>query len=131
MHTPMDEIKYPERPLPCFKCGKELVPVFPGDAPDKVLQAGDACLFKTHGQYGSTMFDETDGSMLFINICDECLVRGTGAGLIWLARQVRYVPDTKVIPWRLASLSPPHPDCPHNCPHLCSIGSICDQENGS
>lgn len=123
-----DEIEYPENPLPCFKCGKKLAPVFPTHAADRVLYAGGACLFKTHGQYGSAVFDETDGRMLYINICDECLAGAAGTGSIWLARVVRYLPDTKVIPWRLASQLPPHPDCPYNCSTLCGIGTVCDPD---
>lgn len=61
--------------LPCFKCGKELEPVMPNDS-DRNQQPYKAICFFTHGQYGSTVFDEFDGAMLEINICDECIVHG-------------------------------------------------------
>lgn len=58
--------------LPCFKCDKILEPVMPDSDRN---QPYNATRFETHGQYGSSVFDENDGSLLEINICDECLVK--------------------------------------------------------
>lgn len=62
------------RTLPCFKCGKELKPVCPDDSDRN--QPYDGVTFSTSGQYGSTVFDEIDGSKLAINVCDDCLTLG-------------------------------------------------------
>lgn len=59
--------------LPCFKCSEDLRPVFEGSG---VNQPYKGVCFFTHGQYGSTVFDEMDGSKLEINICDRCLIKG-------------------------------------------------------
>lgn len=58
--------------LPCFVCGKVLKSVWP-DSPSEEQQADDACYFRSHGQYGSAVFDPFDTSYLEINICDGCL----------------------------------------------------------
>ena len=75
----MSEEQPPARTLPCFKCGKILPPVFP-DGSDR-NQPYYAVTFETHGQFGSTVFDEFDGAKLEINVCDECLVQGKDAVL--------------------------------------------------
>jgi hypothetical protein len=59
-------------PLPCFACGKALEPVAPDRQPP-TMQAYDAVMFSTPGNYGSTVFDEMDGTRLVLNICDQCL----------------------------------------------------------
>lgn len=58
--------------LPCFTCGRLLKSVWP-DSLDDEQQADDACYFRSHGQYGSTVFDPYDSTYLEINICDDCL----------------------------------------------------------
>lgn len=59
--------------LRCFKCSKVLKPVWDGN---DVNQPNDGVCFETHGNYGSTVFDENDGAKLEINICDQCLIDG-------------------------------------------------------
>lgn len=60
------------RPIPCFVCGKELDPVIKVD--DDQRQPWGATQFFTYGNFGSTVFDEVDGSQLRINICDDHLL---------------------------------------------------------
>lgn len=55
--------------LPCFKCEK----VLEGNGSGEVNSPSGACSFTTTGHYGTTVFDPMDGSMLEINICDDCL----------------------------------------------------------
>jgi hypothetical protein len=65
--------------LPCIACGKALEPVGSG-SPN---HADDANEFSTHGQYGSTKFDPMDGSLLVVNICDECIVSASFKGRVY------------------------------------------------
>jgi hypothetical protein len=58
-------------PLPCIVCRRELENLFPREV--STNQPNGACTFTSHGQYGSTVFDECDGSKLEINVCDDCL----------------------------------------------------------
>jgi hypothetical protein len=58
--------------LNCFKCDKELEPVF-SDNKFSDNQPYGGTTFLSYGQYGSTVFDPGDGTYLVINICDECL----------------------------------------------------------
>jgi hypothetical protein len=51
-------------------CGRELQNVTE-DAQENQPYNGTA--FRTHGHYGSTIYDPMDGRFLEINICDTCL----------------------------------------------------------
>lgn len=73
-----------EKPLPCFVCGKQLESVFAEHAP---TQPGDAVIFSTYGQYGSTVFDPQDNSQILVNICDPCLLERKDR--VWHLRYVR------------------------------------------
>lgn len=60
--------------LDCFKCGKQLKPVF-SDNPVTNNQPSHGTTFHSYGQYGSTVIDSMDHRMfLEINICDPCLL---------------------------------------------------------
>ena len=68
--------------LPCIICRKRLMHVEHiegiGNQPD------DGVVCYTHGNYGSTVFDEVAGHYLEFNICDECLVKAREQRLIGL-----------------------------------------------
>lgn len=59
--------------LPCIMCDKILDPAFPLEKETIAAQPYGATTFFSSGQYGSTVFDPIDDSMLQINVCDECL----------------------------------------------------------
>lgn len=81
--------------LPCFCCGKPLGSVFPPGHGDG-NQPNEATAFQTSGHYGSGAFDPMDGTMLELNVCDECL---TGrAGRVLHLRTVQTV-ETSSSPW--------------------------------
>lgn len=81
---------------PCLICGKQLEPVF-SDA-GTVNQPNDATAFWTAGHYGSGVFDPMDGSMLNINICDDCLRERARIHPERLLRTVtRTLPETQVL----------------------------------
>lgn len=46
-----------------------------GDTNTNMPQGG--VVFQSPGQYGSNIFDPMDGSLLEINVCDECLMTAT------------------------------------------------------
>jgi len=77
------------QPLPCIVCGKYLFPVFPRqDQPDQ-HQPNGAVMFRSSGNYGSTVFDPLDSrDEIEINVCDECVTRHQDR--IWY---IRYVPS--------------------------------------
>lgn len=66
--------------LPCIKCSKQLEPAFGGS--DTRNAPWGATVFISYGQYGSTLFDEMDGTYLELNICDDCLREIARAGKI-------------------------------------------------
>jgi hypothetical protein len=73
-----------EAMLPCFVCGITLLNAF--DVSDNQPQEGTE--FRTYGHYGSTFWDSFNGEELVLNICDECLKKGTER----LAQHKRYLP---------------------------------------
>lgn len=85
-------------PLNCFKCDKELKPVFDDPrmkSPD-VPYAGTT--FITHGHYGSTVFDPIASfHSLMINICDQCMVEFKNR--IALRRIIQREPTINFYPW--------------------------------
>lgn len=58
--------------LSCIVCDKELEGISAPNQPNNGLE------FVSHGHYGTTVFDPMDGSMLAINVCDECLKSAIG-----------------------------------------------------
>lgn len=75
-----------EAMLPCFVCGVVLRNAFP----DQENQPQDGTEFRTYGHYGSTFWDSFGGEELVLNICDECLRKGTER----LAQHKRFRPVT-------------------------------------
>ena len=61
--------------LPCFCCEKEISPVFTreNNSSDINQQPDDAIGFVSNGNYGSTVFDPMEFSVIAINICDDCI----------------------------------------------------------
>jgi len=67
-------------PVNCFKCDKELEPVFKPDSDRDTnrwnFQPQEATTFYSSGQYGSTVWDPMSNiHQLMINICDECMLQ--------------------------------------------------------
>lgn len=75
--------------LPCIVCRKVLSNVFEDahNQPDKGM------VFNSNGHYGSTLFDEMNGSYLELNICDSCMVDLSDAGLVLHATPRPRQPD--------------------------------------
>lgn len=88
--------------LDCLVCGRHLQPAM--SKSDYVNQPYDATTFTTHGQYGSTQFDEFDGTMLEINVCSLCLADRAERGRVLLVtpRRVRQ-PDPVKTKWKAPS----------------------------
>jgi len=74
----------PEFPLPCIVCGHKPELVFPTGFPEDDMnwQPYGATAFTSHGQYGSTVFDEMSGQYLMINVCDRCMRAKAQAAVI-------------------------------------------------
>lgn len=83
--------------LPCIRCGKQLQPAFRAhdDDPDwlKANQPYAGTTFRSHGQYGSTVFDEMGRTYLELNICDACMLQLAADGHILHVTRVPH-PDT-------------------------------------
>jgi len=86
-----------ERALSCIVCDKGLSNVFP----DVENQPSGGVHFSSYGNYGSTVFDEVDGSYLEINICDDCMKRASEQGKVMSARRVTTsrVEDQRLWKW--------------------------------
>lgn len=84
-----DEVA-PGTTLPCVVCDKELEPVFKGASNHPITnQPYAGTIFTSHGQYGSTVFDEmSGGTFLELNVCDPCLVRLAGEGKVILGSPI-------------------------------------------
>jgi hypothetical protein len=63
-------MKEQKETLPCLACGRVLYQV---DRLADENQPYGGTEFRTHGHYGSTIYDPMDGHYLVINICDVCL----------------------------------------------------------
>lgn len=63
----------------CFKCGKKMDPALanPMDLPWPDIPPCDGLVFRSYGNYGSTIFDPEgtfeDERALEIAVCDECV----------------------------------------------------------
>lgn len=87
-------------PLSCIACGKKLECVFPEpDDDDFAVQPYRATMFTSHGNYGSTVFEPSDGTFLEINVCDDCLTAAAGQGRVTHATPVRFPPESTRAPW--------------------------------
>lgn len=72
---------------PCIACGV----VKPNVTDDAVNQPEDGLYFRTHGQYGSRVFDPFDGSFLEIVVCDNCMIRAREQGRVLWGRDSKPV----------------------------------------
>ena len=72
-----------EAALTCIICGEFLQPAFAKAAGMNWLpQPSRGTWFTSHGQYGSTVFDDFHGNYLLITICDKCMLEKAELGLI-------------------------------------------------
>ena len=62
----------------CLSCSSNLKNI---SGKDGNQPSGGLC-FSTEGHFGSAFFDPMDGSLLVINICDECLNKGASEGKV-------------------------------------------------
>jgi len=82
--------------LPCIVCAKTLTNVFE----DVVNQPKGGTIFRSSGNYGSTVFDEIDASFLEVNICDDCLKAASEQQQILTATRIEHVTRSEYQPWR-------------------------------
>lgn len=76
--------------FPCLICGTTLYRVFYDEG-----QPNDGINITTHGNYGSTVWDDMEGQFLIFNICDECIKEGSEQGRIFVGRSyVNVMVDT-------------------------------------
>lgn len=66
---------------PCIICGANLERVFTDEG-----QPNDGVVCTTHGNYGSTVFDDLTGEYLAFNICDSCLTDKAAEGRVMITR---------------------------------------------
>lgn len=63
-----------ETSIPCFKCEKPLQAAAPYDDDRLLIQPYEGVMFRSSGNYGSTVWDPQSSSWeLHIIICDECM----------------------------------------------------------
>jgi hypothetical protein len=88
-------------PLPCLKCGRKVGRAFPPSVTgEDDVQPYRATMFTTHGHYGSTVFDEMNGTYLLIDVCDRCLVTAAIDGLVLLVEPgCELRPPVKLTVW--------------------------------
>ena len=85
--------------LACIVCGTQPEAAFPQNP--ELNQPCGATTFITHGQYGSTAFDEIDGCFLEINICDPCLTAAAAEDRVLHGTPGHFArPPTAYTPWR-------------------------------
>jgi hypothetical protein len=68
--------------FPCIVCGRKLDRVMD----DYEGQPDDGVMCTTEGNYGSTVFDPMDYTVLAFNICDPCLVEAGNKGRVFTYR---------------------------------------------
>lgn len=101
--------------VPCVICGKELQNVMV----EAENQPHEGTAFTSYGHYGSTAFDPMNGSMIEINICDECLTAaGKEQKVLWRRRAKALMYDGSIIGWfelsdALAPYVPWNPELDH------------------
>lgn len=81
--------------LPCIRCGKELENATRSSDGETLNQnqPSEGLAFRSHGAYGSTVFDPMDGHYLEINICDTCLLIAMGNQVVAIGKDYRLVRD--------------------------------------
>lgn len=86
-------------PLACIVCGMQPQAVFPADwaEPDEPEQPAKAVIFRSRGQYGSTVYDKGASSTkeLTLNICDECLAAAGRAGRVLESEVIKFGHDVR------------------------------------
>lgn len=95
-------------PLACVICGRVPAPAFPDrklSGSVEPAQPYGATTFVACGQYGSTVFDPSDGhptgtygAYLELNICDKCLMLAAGCGQVVLVTKETKA-ERKYQPW--------------------------------
>jgi hypothetical protein len=89
--------------LPCIVCGRPLDNAIAGLLDDTFSGLAnlpaDATIFTSHGNYGSTVFDPLDGSLLQVNICDACLLTGQASGRVIFAPRAPAPPPPVLAIW--------------------------------
>ena len=81
--------------LPCIRCGKMLQ----RDIDDYEVQPRDGVIIETRGNYGSRVFDPVvSGDVLFMNLCDDCLVWAGDNG--YVRAGVSAIPVKTTTPWK-------------------------------
>jgi hypothetical protein len=73
--------------LPCIRCGKELFSAIPQVT--DLNQPDNGTTFRSYGNYGSTVWDENDGTFLELNVCDPCLLEVAAMGQVLRVRKRR------------------------------------------
>jgi hypothetical protein len=84
-----------EATLTCLICGRSLHSEMPEELVRErgwLPQPYAGTWFTSHGQYGSTVFDEMDTTYLLITVCDQCVLEKAAAGLILLRTPDRPTP---------------------------------------
>lgn len=95
---------------PCFKCGREFEPA----GADGGVQPYGGTMFTSHGNYGSTVWDDLTpfggpDRHLLVLLCDHCVREAADAGRVVLST-ARTQPTTwEHAPWR------PEPDEGYQC----------------
>lgn len=75
--------------LSCIICGKTLPQAFVHDTDNAVPEPFGGTWFYSHGQYGSTVYDDMHGEYLLICICDEDILKIAQQGMILERKPVR------------------------------------------
>lgn len=57
----------------CFVCNKTVLSAFDDYEMDILEPASKAVCFTSGGNFGSTIFDPMDGTIIEITVCDDCL----------------------------------------------------------
>lgn len=81
----------------CFVCDKELDGAFGGLMSEDDPTCAGAVLFKSSGNYGSSIFDPRGPVQMVINICDDCIKLKRDRVLI--ATTERPLPVVSYEPW--------------------------------
>jgi hypothetical protein len=85
--------------LACLGCGAKLENALEKLENDLTNLPIGGTIFTSHGNYGSTAFDPTDGSYLVINICDACLFQGQFEGRVLFAKRQVPLPPPALSLW--------------------------------
>lgn len=72
----------PAESFPCLVCGKVLT----RSSDDYEAQPNDGLMCQASGNYGSTVFDPFDLSLLAFNVCDSCMVKAAEQGRVMVTR---------------------------------------------